>query len=198
VPLLSGVKPVVTTKAPGAGYIVPAAFAQQIGERLALHGFKTVPIEKPRMNALVDVYRADTVKFSDKPYEGRMTVKVTGRWEKERVHVQPAAIYVPLDQPGARLLVHLLEPEAPDSFTSWGFFNGAFEQKEYMEDYVAEDFAEQLLRKDAAAKAAFEKRLAEDPAFAADPKKRLEIFYKRHPSYDARKDMVPVYRVDAP
>jgi len=26
----------------------------------------------------------------------------------------------------------LLEPQAPDSFTSWGFFNAAFEQKEYI------------------------------------------------------------------
>ena len=27
----------------------------------------------------------------------------------------------------------LLEPRDPDSFVSWGFFNAAFERKEYME-----------------------------------------------------------------
>jgi hypothetical protein len=31
------------------------------------------------------------------------------------------------------------EPRAPDSFAAWGFFNAHFDQKEYMENYVAEE-----------------------------------------------------------
>jgi hypothetical protein len=33
----------------------------------------------------------------------------------------------------------LLEPQAPDALAAWGRFNNAFEQKEYMEEYVAEE-----------------------------------------------------------
>ena len=29
----------------------------------------------------------------------------------------------------------LLEPKDPDSYVAWGFFNSAFERKEYMEAY---------------------------------------------------------------
>ncbi len=195
-PLMSTLKPVLTVKAPAAGYIIAPGYAALVAQRLALHGFKTVPITTHRNGTPVEAFRATEVKFSERPYEGRMTAKVKGAWAKEKVDVAPGSIYVPVDQPGSRLLLSLLEPEAPDSFTSWGFFNAAFEQKEYMEDYVAEEWAAELMKKDPAVKAAFEKRLASDAAFAADPKQRLDFFYRRHPSYDARKDMVPVFRVD--
>ena len=49
----------------------------------------------------------------------------------------------------ARLVMHLLEPQAPDSFAAWGFFNACFEQKEYMEPYVAEQIAREHARRTA-------------------------------------------------
>ena len=77
---------------------------------------------------------------------------------------------------------------------SWGFFNAAFERKEYMEDYVAEEVAREMLAADPALRAEFEQRLREDPAFAADPAARLDFFYRRHPSWDERFSLYPVYR----
>jgi hypothetical protein len=53
-----------------------------------------------------------------------------------------------------------------------------------------------MLAKDPALRAEFEKRLAEDAAFAADPSARLEFFYRRHPSWDERYGLYPVLRVD--
>ena len=44
-----------------------------------------------------------------------------------------------------RLAAHLLEPEAPDSLTTWGFFDAVFEEKEYMEDLL-EAVAEKMLK----------------------------------------------------
>ena len=41
---------------------------------------------------------------------------------------------------------------------------------------------------------AFEKRLAEDPEFVASPEARLDFFYRRHPSWDERLNLYPVYR----
>ena len=64
----------------------------------------------------------------------------------------------------------LLEPQAPDSLVAWGLFNTAFERKEYMEAYVAEDVAAQMLKNDPALRAEFEKRLSED----ADVRARSE------------------------
>jgi hypothetical protein len=94
------------------------------------------------------------------------------------------------------LLVHLLEPEAPDSLVAWGFVNPVFEQKEYLENYVAEELARTMLQDDAALREEFAKKLAADPAFAADPKQRLEFFYRRSPYWDMQRDVVPILRVD--
>ncbi len=88
----------------------------------------------------------------------------------------------------------LLEPRDPDSLASWGFFNTAFERKEYMEAYVAEEVALEMLKKDAELKKAFERRLAEDPEFAKNPAARLDFFYQRHSSWDERYNLYPVYR----
>ena len=89
-----------------------------------------------------------------------------------------------------------MEPKDQDSFVRWGFFNTAFEQKEYMEAYVAEDVGRQMLEKDPAVRAEFERRLSEDPSFAQSPAARLEFFYRRHPSWDERYNLYPVLRTD--
>jgi len=90
----------------------------------------------------------------------------------------------------------LLEPQAPDALAAWGGFNNAFERKEYMEDYVAEEVARDMLAKDAALKAAFKKRLDVDPEFANSPQARLEFFHRLHSSWDNRHNLYPVLRTD--
>jgi hypothetical protein len=66
-----------------------------------------------------------------------------------------------------------------------------------MEAYVAEEVARKMLAEDPETAAAFRHRLATDPAFAKDPAARLEFFYRRHPSWDERLNLYPVYRVAA-
>jgi hypothetical protein len=80
---------------------------------------------------------------------------------------------------------------------AWGDFNNAFERKEYMEGYVAEEEARKMLAKDPALKARFERRLKDDPAFAASPAARLDFFYRLHPAWDSGTNRYPVLRTDA-
>ena len=63
-----------------------------------------------------------------------------------------------------------------------------------MEAYVAEQWAREAMAKDPELRQAFEKRLAEDPAFVRDPAARLDFFYRRHPAFDERFNLYPVYR----
>jgi len=51
-----------------------------------------------------------------------------------------------------------------------------------------------MLANDRALQAEFERRLPEDAAFAANPAARLEFFYRRHPAWDDRADLYPVFR----
>jgi hypothetical protein len=119
---------------------------------------------------------------------------VKGTYHAEARDLPAGSLFVPIAQPRARLLMHLFEPLAPDSLVAWGFFNVAFQQQEYMEAYVAEEEARKMLAASPALKAEFEARLA-DPAFAASLAERLRFFYRRHPAWDERVNLVPIVRV---
>jgi hypothetical protein len=153
-------------------------------------------VKSARKGVAVEVFKASEATFEAVSYEGRQRVSVKGTWSRETRDVPQGSLFVPVAQPGAPLLLHLLEPQAPDSLVAWGFLNPVFEQKEYMESYVAEEIGEAMLKKDPAVLAEFEKALT-DPAFAADPKRRLDFFYRRSPYWDTAKDVVPIFRVDA-
>jgi hypothetical protein len=193
VPLLTTVKPVLTAKTAKA-YVIPPQYAW-LGERLALHGisFEVLSKDRPLQS---EVYRATTATFGTKPYESHQTLKVQGKWQAaaQRTALK-GSLYVRVDQAKSRLLSHLLEPEAPDSYAAWGFFNAHFEQKEYMEPYVAEEEARKMMAADPSLKAAFETKLYEDVKFRDDHDARLDFFYRRHPAYDAKMNEYPVLRV---
>ena len=94
-----------------------------------------------------------------------------------------------------RVVIHLLEPNGPDSFVYWGFFNSIFEQKEYGENYILEKLAIKLLAEDPKLQEEFDRRLL-DPAFARSPRARLEFFYQHSPYYLNQKvGIYPVGRV---
>ena len=194
VPLYDQVKPTVTVDAPRGGYIVPAGYAARVAEKLALHGIESRPIAAPLPRLAVQTFRATKVTLAPNTFEGRTPVTLVGDWKDEARDVPAGSLFVPIAQPRARMLMLLLEPGSPDALVGWGFFTAAFERKEYMEAYVAEDVAAEMLAKDPALRAAFERRIAEDPAFAKSPSARLDFFYRRHPAWDERHNLYPVYR----
>jgi hypothetical protein len=194
VPLFDQVTPAASAEAPRAGYIVPAGYAALVEAKLALHGIQSRRLAAPAQGFAVQTFRATKATPGASTFEGRTAMTLEGAWADERRDVPAGSLFVPIAQPRARLLMTLLEPASPDALVTWGFFNAAFERKEYMEDYVAEDVAREMLARDPAVKAAFEKRLAEDPAFARSPQARLDFFYRRHPAWDERLNLYPVYR----
>ena len=195
VPLKDDIRPGIVVEAPGAGYLVPAAEAAWVAAVLKTHGVEYRLLGKPWQGD-AQVFRATKSSFGSASVETHQRLTVEGDWTRESRATPAGALFVPIAQPRARLVMALLEPKAPDSLLAWGRFNNAFERKEYMEDYVAEAVAREMLR-DPAVKAEFERRLREDTAFAQSPAARLEFFYRRHPSWDERYQLYPVLRVDA-
>ncbi len=192
VPFYGVLVPSATATLPRAGWFVPRAWAELVAQKLAAHGLVFRELDGTRALA-VDAFRAGDVKRRPETFEGRATVQVHGDWTHETRSFTGGGLFVPVAQPHARLAAQLLEPEAPDSLTSWGYFDGVFEQKEYMEDYVLEAVAEKMLQ-DPKIKAEWDRKLA-DPAFAKSAQERLDFFYKKHPSWDAQLGVVPVYRL---
>ena len=194
VPLKDDIRPALVVNAPGGGYLVPAAHAAWVAERLKVHGIDYRILGKP-WQGQADAFRAGKSSFATTSVESHQRLTVEGEWKKEARSAPVGSLFVPIAQARSRLVMALLEPLAPDSLLAWGEFNNAFERKEYMEDYVAEAVARDMLR-DPAVKAAFEQRLKEDKAFAGDPGARLEFFHRRHPSWDERYQLYPVLRLD--
>jgi hypothetical protein len=147
--------------------------------------------------AAVETFRADKATFSPTSFESHQRLQVEGAWRTEARSLGKGALFVPIAQPKARLVMALFEPQAPDSILAWGGFNNAFERKEYMEEYVAEDVARAQMAQDPALAAAFRQKVESDPAFAKNPHARLEFFARRHASWDERLNLYPVMRTDS-
>ncbi|MET0534608.1 MAG: M14 family metallopeptidase [Steroidobacter sp.] len=193
IPLFDEVKPSVTVVAPRGGYLVPASHARTVSEKLTLHGIEFRTLDQALGNTDVEVFRATKAKPSAATFEGRSMFAFEGEWSSEKRTVGAGALFVPIAQAKSQLAMTLLEPREPDSLASWGYFASAFEPKEYMEAYVAEEVGEEMLRTDPTLRREFERRL-EDPAFARDPTARLEFFYRRHSSWDEQFNLYPVFR----
>ena len=193
VPVRDEIVPDLQVAAPLGGYIVPPAHAAMVARQLALHGIVSRKL-KEGFNAELETFRADTASFGARSFESHQRVTLAGSWKKEARTVPAGALFVPIAQPKARLVMAILEPLAPDSLAAWGAFNNAFERKEYMEDYVAEDVAREMMAADPALAAEFRRKIDQYQAFARKPAARLEFFARRHPAWDPRHNLYPVFR----
>ncbi|MDT4954471.1 MAG: hypothetical protein QOJ02_2609 [Acidobacteriota bacterium] len=200
-----GTKPVDTTVpfydeskvaaaiAPPLFYIVPPQWKSVI-EVLTEHGLRMQRLTAP-VTIEVESYRFSDVKFAAAPFEGRVMPSFKTNPVRERRTFPAGSVVVTVAQAAGHVAVHLLEPDAPDSFVAWGFFNAIFEQKEYGEDYVLEKLAREMLAKDEKLRREFEQRIANDPKFAASASDRLNFFYERSPYWDQQWNLYPVGRV---
>lgn len=187
---------VAASIAPPLFYIVPPQWKSVI-EVLAAHGLRMQRLVAPA-TIEVESYHFSDVKFAASPFEGRVMPSFKTNTVRERRSFPAGSVIVPLAQPAAQVAVHLLEPDGPDSFVAWGFFNAIFEQKEEGEDYVLEKLAREMLAKDEKLRREFEQRVTDDPKFAGSVSARLNFFYERSPYWDRQMNLYPVGRVTTP
>jgi murein tripeptide amidase MpaA len=179
---------------PPLSYIVPAQWTDVI-EVLQAHGIK---LQRTTASTTVDVetYRFHDVKWPGGSFEGRQLPSYRSEVVRESRTFAAGSAVVPVSQPLARVVINLLEPDAPDSFVRWGFFNAMFEQKEYAENYILEKLAREMLQNDQKLREEFQQKLATDPAFASSSRERLMFFYRRSPYWDpSRMNLYPVGRI---
>lgn len=183
----------LTVRLPYA-YIIPAQWTEVIN-RLRIHGIRMKRIDN-EIKLNVTTCRFINPKWQSAPYEGRhpMTNIETEEITEERLY--PAgSVIVETMQPAGRIIPHILEPRGNGSFVYWGFFDAAFEQKEYGESYVIEKMAAEMLASDPALKAEFEKKKATDTTFSKNPQNILNWFYNKSPYSDNRMRVYPVGKI---
>jgi hypothetical protein len=87
-------------------------------DRLRWHG---INIEELTADAVVAVERfsiADITK-APKPFQGHQEARLKGEFNKAQLTVQAGSLYIPANQPLARLAFYLLEPESDDGLVTW-------------------------------------------------------------------------------
>ena len=191
-----GSEPIDFVNRPKAYYVPPTC--TEVIERLKLHGIQMEILKQPS-EVTVEMYRIQDVKFQNDggkplPFEGHMQVKGTPIPETRKQVFAAGSVYISTDQPLGDLAMLLLEPKSPDSFLSWGFFDQIFQRTEYIEAYVMEPMAKKMLEDSPELQKEFEKKKAEDKAFANDQNAILTWFYSKTKYYDERYLLYPVGR----
>ena len=145
----------------------------------------------------VEEYRISNFETSPRPYEGHYFHEHTEVEASQKVALIRKNEYylVPTKQRSRRFLVEVLEPEAPDSYFNWNFFDEILQQKEWFSAYVFDREAEELLN-DPKVKMKFDSIKEADPELEANPGRQLYEIYKLSDRYERDRHMVyPVYRI---
>lgn len=193
VPWRDAYKPSIIRRKP-LGYIIPQAWST-IAERLAAQGVKVERLPTDRAFT-VEVDSIAEFKTGQQPYEGHyLHREVRCVPARAKRTAMSGDILIRTGQVTDRLIMETLEPEGEDSYFAWGLFDSALQQKEWFSDYVFEDIAAELLRKDPVMKAALEAKRAGDPAFAKDAWAQLYFVYQRSPYFEPSYRKYPVLRV---
>lgn len=193
IPYFDFYTPSVSIQKPTA-YIVPQAYAKVI-ERLRWNG---VAMRLLTADTTVDVemYRITNFRSSPNPYEGHHPNSgVEVSVEKKKWTYHKGDFWIELNQNANRYIVETLEPQGVDSYFAWNFFDGILNQKEGYSDYVFEDVAADILKKNAALRQKLEEKRKSDPKFAADAGAQLDFVYKNSPYFEPTFRLYPIGRV---
>ena len=175
-------------------YIIPKGWHNVID----LLKLNRVEINQIKNDTAIDVeaYKIAHYETRKRSYEGHyphFNTNITV--SKKRISFSKGDYIINTDQNALRYLLETLEPEAPDSFFNWNFFDAILQQKEHFSPYVWENKAKELLDNDPTLKLQFENKKNSDKAFANNWYAQLDWIYKRSDYYEKEHLQYPVYRL---
>ncbi|MFK7787529.1 MAG: M14 family zinc carboxypeptidase, partial [Crocinitomicaceae bacterium] len=117
-----------------------------------------------------DQYKMVSFKSGSRPYEGHflhseMKVERVPLMRESHPMLKQGDVIIHTNQPTRRFIVSVLEPEMPDSYFAWNFFDSYVQQKEYFSSYVFEDKAIEILAEDEQLRIEFDMKKSEDKEF---------------------------------
>ena len=188
IPFYDSYKPKLMVDIPKA-YLIPQAYTE-VMERLKWNGVKVERLQENEVKLVHAYYIEDYVDLP--AYEGHyLHTKTKVRKEELELQFYAGDYLIKTDQASARYIVETLEPQAPDSYFSWNFFDGILMQKEYFSSYVFEDLAAKLLSEDEELRKEFQAERSKNPEFAEDARAQLDFIYKRSPYYEKNASAPP-------
>ena len=186
-------KPSVEVSIPKA-YIIPQGWWHII-DLLKLNNVEMTTLTKDTI-ITVQSYKIDAFETRTKAYEGHYQHYNTSiKASEEAIIFQKGDVLIETNQTAFRYLIETLEPQAPDSFFNWNFFDTILQQKEGFSPYVWEDKAESLLAQNPKLKIDFNLKKSYDKNFATNWYSQLDWLHKQSPNYEKSHLQYPVFRV---
>jgi hypothetical protein len=186
-------KATITAEKPLA-YVIPQAWGKVI-ELFKLNNIAMRQLSRDTTLDLQMYYIAD-YKTPQRPYEGHYlhsNVKLTPVDMSVKFYAGDYVVYT--NQALNRYIVETLEPQGVDSFFAWNFFDSVLGEKEYFSDYVFEDVAADLLKKDPELKKKLDDEKLKDPKLAASAGAQLNFVYRNSPYFEKTYLRYPVGRL---
>ncbi|WP_281989526.1 M14 family metallopeptidase [Aquimarina aggregata] len=185
-------KSAVNIKVPKA-YIIPQGW-WTIKELLNRNNIEFKVLEQDS-TITVETYHIKDYNSRNTPYEGHyLHYNTQVKTSKEEITFTKGDMVILTNQKGFRYLIETLEPQAPDSFFNWNFFDTILQQKEGFSPYVWEDKANELLSQNNELRIKFlEKK--KDTAFANNWYAQLDWLHKQSEHYEKAHLRYPVYRI---
>ncbi len=186
-------KPNTEVTIPNA-YIIPKAWWKVI-DLLKLNNVEMIPFKKDT-TLTVESYKINTYDTRKQAYEGHYQhYNTTVVSQTKQVTCKKGDYFINTLQPAFRYLIETLEPQAPDSFFNWNFFDTILQQKEGFSPYVWEDKAQQLLSTNPKLQIDFNLRKSFDTDFANNWYAQLDCLHKQSEFYENAHLQYPVYRI---
>ena len=113
------------------GWVIPRALVASPRlaaalDRLRWHGIQiqevtgdsTVPVER---------FTIAEITKAPRPFQGHQEARLKGTFDKIQLTVEAGSLFIPANQPLARLAFYLIEPESDDGLVTWNILDEALE-----------------------------------------------------------------------
>lgn len=146
-------------------------------------------------------YQVESLKITDyetkkTPYEGHyMHSKTQVTSTHKNIEFRKGDYIIQVNQPSIRYIIETLEPQAPDSFFNWNYFDTILQQKEHFSPYVFEEIAEEILKTNSELAKEFTQKQKEDKEFSKSWYAQLDWIHKHSEHYEKAHRQYPVYRI---
>lgn len=162
-------------------YIIPKAW-NEIVMRFKLNKIIMQQLEQDTIME-VEVYYIEDFANTPNPFEGHyLHSNIQVRSEIQKIQYYKGDYIVYMNQDCNNFIIQTLEPQGPDSFFAWGFFDAILMQKEWFSDYVFEDLAAEILNENPKLREELIAKQKADANFAADAWEQL-VFVFEHSKY---------------
>nr|WP_321225095.1 M14 family metallopeptidase [uncultured Psychroserpens sp.] len=175
-------------------YIIPQGWWNII-ELLKLNNIEMSRFERDTI-LTVKSYKIKNYETRKQPYEGHYShYNVALDVSEEKVTFFKGDYLINTNQNGFRYVIETLEPQAPDSFFSWNFFDTILQQKEGFSPYIWEDKAQQLLKANPKLQIDYNLKKTFDEDFANNWYAQLDWLHKQSENYEKAHLQYPIYSI---